>query len=92
MNYKDIKEGVIIICINNKEHSNSQLENKTNLTEGKGYKVVRFDGYDRENKTVRIINDNNRRYGYFIDRFVTQKEYRKEKLLKLNDNKKNRTL
>jgi hypothetical protein len=65
-----------IICIDNSE-------NNTRLTIGKIYETLPL--LTNESNFYRIIDDNNRRYGFYKERFSTIKEIRKEKLKKLNN-------
>lgn len=61
-----------LVCINNINE---------NLTIGKIYNILAFDNVDFYYK---IINDNNIISWYYYNRFLTLKEYRKEKLIKLD--------
>lgn len=74
------KKGDVVICTNNEFLSHSSLGESTDLTIGKEYTIIRVGDED----TIRIMNDNNKNFGYYIERFMTLKEYRKAKLKKIN--------
>jgi hypothetical protein len=67
-----------LVCINN--------DNKTcDLTIGKTYNSIYEDTWT--NGYYKVINDNNTCSWYFCNKFITEKEYRKLKLEKLNENR-----
>lgn len=69
---------VIVICIDNK--NNIHFENEE-ITIGKKYEVL-FSSLS----SYYIINDKGNEMGYFKTRFITLKEYRKNKINNLITN------
>ena len=72
--------GEIVVCIDNKNWNNIHFENEE-ITIGKKY-ISLFSSLS----SYYIINDKGVEMGYFRTRFVTLKEYRKNKINNLITN------
>lgn len=76
----NFKKDDVVICTNDESLSHSSLGESTDLTIGKEYTIISIEDED----IIRIKNDNDKNFGYYIERFMTLKEYRKAKLKKIN--------
>jgi hypothetical protein len=77
-----MKKGDNVVCINDTDVK----FNIKGITIGKIYKITKIyegEDYDEE-ESYGIVDDNGHRKGYFSYRFISLKEYRKQKLEKIN--------
>lgn len=72
-----LKEGEPVICINNDDYIDINL--KVHITIGKQYEVIETY-YDGDYSCVRILDDQNIRQRYLMNRFISITKQREDKI------------
>jgi hypothetical protein len=79
-----MKQGDIVICIDNKSNGSSYIMKDVPLTIGKSY-IVQLKAATR-GETIRVLDDENFFKDFRIERFVTQSEWlQRQRHNKLNE-------
>lgn len=73
-----MKVGDRVICIDD-----GRGVYPVDLTKGKIYSIIGVEDVDDDRKVIRIVDDGDREFGYYENRFVNLKDYRKLKLNKI---------